>query len=110
MPLRTRGREFGFVSGIDSKNAVVIVASIRCYHDPVFSLATAGFGAIVFTFTGFAGMPTEIVYGGISLVAFIPAVGVLLCLVMLFVPGTKSANRYGAPTHFFKPHMSYAGT
>jgi uncharacterized membrane protein YhaH (DUF805 family) len=44
------------------------------------------------------------------LVAFIPAVGVLLCLVMLFVPGTKSANRYGAPTHFFKPHMSYAGT
>jgi uncharacterized membrane protein YhaH (DUF805 family) len=48
--------------------------------------------------------------GGICLVAFIPAVGVLLCLVMLFVPGTKSANRYGAPTHFFKPHMSYAGT
>ena len=47
--------------------------------------------------------------GGLCLVAFIPAVGVLLCLVMLFVPGTKGDNRYGAPTHLFKPRMSYAG-
>jgi uncharacterized membrane protein YhaH (DUF805 family) len=48
--------------------------------------------------------------GGLCLVAFIPALGVLLCLVMLFVPGAKGGNRYGAPTHLFKTRMSYAGT
>lgn len=48
--------------------------------------------------------------GGICLVAFIPAAGVLLCLVMLFIPGTKGGNHYGAPTYRFRPRMSYAGT
>ena len=46
--------------------------------------------------------------GGLCLVAFIPAIGVLLCLVMLFVPGTKGGNHYGAPTYLFKPRLSYA--
>ena len=48
--------------------------------------------------------------GGICVVAFIPVVGVLLCLVMLFVPGTQGGNRYGVPTYRFRRRMSYAGT
>src|SRR5882724_11226332 len=36
---------------------------------PVLSLAAFCCGAIVFTLTGFAGIPTEIVYGSMSLVA-----------------------------------------
>ena len=47
--------------------------------------------------------------GGICVVAFIPVVGVLLCLVMLFVPGTQGGNRYGVPTYRFRRRMSYAG-
>ena len=47
--------------------------------------------------------------GGLCLLAFIPALGFVFFLVMLFVPGTKGDNHFGAPTSFFKPRMSYAG-
>src|SRR5579864_9453762 len=39
------------------------------YHVPVLSPAAWATGAIDFTLTGLAGIPTEIVYGGISFVA-----------------------------------------
>jgi uncharacterized membrane protein YhaH (DUF805 family) len=46
--------------------------------------------------------------GGLCLLGFIPALGTVLFLVMLFVPGTKGGNHYGAPTYRFRPHLRYA--
>jgi uncharacterized membrane protein YhaH (DUF805 family) len=48
--------------------------------------------------------------GAICLLGFVPALGTVLFLVMLFFPGTKGGNHYGAPTYRFRPRMSYAGT
>ncbi len=46
--------------------------------------------------------------GGLCLLAFIPTLGFVFFLVMLFVPGTKGGNHYGAPSSLFRPRMNYA--
>jgi uncharacterized membrane protein YhaH (DUF805 family) len=47
--------------------------------------------------------------GVLCLLAIIPALGFGFFLLMLFVPGTKGGNHYGAPTSLFGPRISYAG-
>jgi uncharacterized membrane protein YhaH (DUF805 family) len=47
--------------------------------------------------------------GGLCLLAFVPLLGTVLAVVMFFVGGTDSDNRYGPQTYLFRPRLSYAG-
>ena len=47
--------------------------------------------------------------GGLCLLSFVPLLGLLLAVLMLFVGGTDGNNRYGPATYLFKPRVSYVG-
>ena len=46
--------------------------------------------------------------GGLCLLVFVPLVGIILAVLMLFLGGTNGNNRYGPATYLFKPRASYA--
>jgi uncharacterized membrane protein YhaH (DUF805 family) len=41
--------------------------------------------------------------GALCLLVFVPLLGTLAALVMLFIPGTANENHFGPPTYLFKP-------
>ncbi len=44
--------------------------------------------------------------GALCLLVFVPLLGTLATLVMLFVPGTANENHFGPPTYLFKPRIN----